>query len=77
MKNFAIGCLGLVAGAALWIAASVVGGLTTFDDGEADPIWYVPMIVGFVVMIATPIGFWLVIPIWRRTRRQRPDEANK
>lgn len=70
MKNFIIGLgIGLL-GALLWVLSSVVAGTGEGLGAEPLPILHTLMTVGFVVMVAAPVIFWIVLPIWKLVKRK-------
>ena len=74
MKNFAIGLgIGLL-GVILWVLASVVQGLGTGVGGKSLPLLTVLMIIGFVIMFAGPVTFWIILPIKNRLSRRKSNK---
>lgn len=72
MKNFALGLgLGLL-GTLLWVVASVVQGVGVGVGvgGKSSPLLTVLMVIGFVVIFAAPVTFWIVLPIKNRLSRR-------
>jgi hypothetical protein len=76
LRGIAVGFLGFV----LWVIASIFGAFSfigehgfgqDFDLSQADPFWSFLMIVGFLVMFAGPIYYWVIEPVRDKGRTQR------
>lgn len=77
MRNFLIGLGGLVAGAALWLAASIGAGILGGLGEYVNPGWWVALVVGFLVMVGFPLVFWLILPLRNRLRKQGAPGAGR
>jgi len=70
MKNFGIG-LGIgLAGLAVWLGSSIIGGMAEAFQ-SAQPWFGKPlMFVGFSIMLLGPFVFWIILPIRNRRRKE-------
>jgi len=70
-KYFLIG-LGIgVLGVALWLAASVTGGVIEGLSGERNQALRFLMYAGGSIMILGPFAFWIILPIRRAVKNRR------
>lgn len=63
MKSFAIGLgIGLV-GAVLWLITGLLWGIGQTFGSEAPILFKALYAIGFIVMIGSPLTFWVILPI--------------
>jgi len=71
MRKFGAGFIGMIAGAALWISASIIGAIASIGDDDIPHLWEAIIAVGFVTMIGFPLVYWVVLPIKHRLQRKK------